>query len=753
MMRLAVVLGAAVLAAAVASPLLYLYFDGGSSGDTPAPATAPSTVHLVARDQVQDELHRFCVGLTSGGNPYVGTRQRAKLVRLLEDPPTKSHNLYVNAAIAVARDQLRFGEVQAATSLLAEALDDERRDDPTGKHMNELLEALALAYLKMGELDNCLSPGGSLICTLPLDRTQVHQNTQGSTNAIQHFLELLELDPDNIKARWLLNVAHMTLGTYPDEVPQEHRISLGAAAAAAGIERFPNVAAAVGLYKVNLAGGSIIEDFDNDGLFDIMTSTWDPCGPITYYHNDGNGVFSDRTARAGLDGLVGGLNIVQSDYNNDGWMDALVMRGGWMIDDGQMRVSLLRNNGDGTFSDVTHEAGLAFPANPSQSASWADYDGDGDLDLYSCNESIPDTAPGGQGDIKFASQLFRNEGDGTFVEVTRDAGVRNLLYCKGSVWGDYDNDGDPDLYVSNFAGPNRLYRNNGDGTFTDVAPDLQVTEPINSFPTWFWDYDNDGWLDLFVAGYGTDIGDVAADYLGHSNGGARMRLYRNDGSGGFVDVTEESGLYKVHLSMGANFGDLDNDGFLDFYLGTGAPGYDAVGPNVMYRNNAGRDFTDVSFAGGFGHLQKGHGVAFGDLDRDGDQDIFLQVGGFFPGDGFSNALYHNPGQGNHWLSLKLVGRESNRAAIGARIRLTVVSGSGVRDIHALVTSGGSFGASSLEQEIGLGDATGIESLGVYWPTSGIRQRFSDVPLDSHIRLEEGDDEFTVLEFPRIEFKP
>ena len=491
---------------------------------------------------------------------------------------------------------------------------------------------------------------------------------------------------------------------------------------------------------MSLAGGSIVDDFDNDGLLDIMTSTWDPCGSMAYYRNDGNGSFSDHTSRAGLSGQLGGLNMVQADYNNDGWMDALVMRGGWMRENGRIRMSLLRNNADGTFSDVTVEAGLSRPSYPSQSAAWADYDNDGDLDLFACNESEPvrgyDLVTF---DVKFPSQLFRNNGDGTFTDVAKQAGVTNLRYCKGSAWGDFDGDGDPDLYVSNYASENSLYRNDGQGVFTDVAVDLGVTEPRRSFATWFWDYDNDGLLDLFVAGYGPEIGEVAADYLGLPNQGPRPRLYKNAGDAGFVDVTRAAGLYRVHMPMGANFGDLDNDGYPDFYLGTGYPTFDAVGPNVMYRNDGGESFSDVTFSGGFGHLQKGHGVAFGDLDRDGDQDIFVQMGGFYPGDGFPNALFENPGHGGRWLSVRLEGAESNSAGIGARIRVDVEEDGRMRTVYAHVGSGGSFGASSIEQEIGLGRANRIVSLEVYWPTSGLRQSFERVPLDSHVLVREGDD--------------
>ena len=209
-------------------------------------------------------------------------------------------------------------------------------------------------------------------------------------------------------------------------------------------------------------------------------------------------------------------------------------------------------------------------------------------------------------------------------------------------------------------------------------------------------------------------------------------------------------MYRVHLSMAANFGDMDNDGFPDFYLGTGYPSYDAVGPNIAYRNNEGQSFTDVTFSAGLGHLHKGHGIAFGDLDRDGDQDIFAQIGGFYPGDGFENALYENPGHGNHWISVRLVGVQSNRAAIGARIKLELAMTNGSRRaVYAQVNSGGSFGASSLEQEMGLGQADRVLSMEVFWPTSGIRQVFDDLPLDTRIEVREGAKQYEVLKTRQI----
>ncbi|MFP3942143.1 MAG: CRTAC1 family protein, partial [Thermoanaerobaculia bacterium] len=349
----------------------------------------------------------------------------------------------------------------------------------------------------------------------------------------------------------------------------------------------------------------------------------------------------------------------------------------------------------------------------------------------------------------YPSQLFRNDGDGTFTEIGRRAGVTNDRFAEGVAWGDYDDDGDPDLYVSNL-GPNRLYRNDGldeDGTvrFTDVAPELGVDEPsAESFGTWFFDFDNDGDLDLWVNRYGARMEHVSASYLGHEVPGHHPVLYRNDG-GRFNDVSEEVRLTRPSLPMGANHGDLDNDGFPDVYLGTGIPDPDATMPNVLYRNDSGKRFLDVTFAGGFGHLQKGHGVAFGDLDNDGDVDLFHQMGGAFPFDDFGNVLFENPGPARSWITLRLVGREANRFGVGGRIEVRVRRGEERRSVHALVGTGGSFGASSLQQEIGLGDAEAIEEIVVHWPGSGTRQVFEDVALNRYYRLTEGEDRLVPLE--------
>ena len=196
--------------------------------------------------------------------------------------------------------------------------------------------------------------------------------------------------------------------------------------------------------------------------------------------------------------------------------------------------------------------------------------------------------------------------------------------------------------------------------------------------------------------------------------------------------------------MGANYGDLDNDGWLDFYLATGNVGFGELHPNLMFVYRPGSGFVDVTMSGGFGHLQKGHGVSFADIDNDGDQDVYEQLGGAFPADTFNDALFENPGFGSSWITLKLVGTKTNRAALGARVRVDIRENNQRRSIYRSVTSGGSFGSNPLRVQIGLGDAEAIERLEIRWPVSQTTQVFENVGKNQFIRIVEGADAFTQL---------
>lgn len=587
-----------------------------------------------------------------------------------------------------------------------------------------LEESLGVAYLHKSEMENGAykTPGDR--CLFPPRTNAAYEKAASSETAIRYFTKYLEQKPDDLEVKWLLNLAYVTLGKYPAGVPPGDLIPPSVFASKENVGRFVDVAPLAGLNLVSMAGGLIVDDFDNDGLLDIVTSSYNMCEHVHFFHNNGDGTFTDRSAEAGLLDELGGLNIMQADYNNDGCMDFLVMRGGWQL---PMRMSLMRNNCNGTFTDVTREAGL-MEAVASQTAVWADIDNDGYLDLFVGNERGP-------------AHLFRNKGDGTFEDISHSAGVDASTFTKAVVSADYDNDGYPDFYVSNLNGDNLLYHNNGNRTFTEVGKKAAVEQPWTSFAAWFFDYDNDGLPDLFVTSYYMSVDEVMRSYVGLPYNAETLKLYKNLGSGNFRDVTKEVGLDRVFMPMGANFGDIDNDGFLDIYMGMGNPSYASMLPYVLLRNQGGKSFVDVTTASGTGDLHKGHGVAFADIDNDGDEDILTVTGGAVPGDAHAFRLYENPGNDSHWISLRLIGVKTNRAAIGARVKVTLQEhGAGkqnaFRSIYRTVSSGGSFGASPLQQHIGLGKSLGAVNVEIWWPTSNTRQSFTNVGVDQFLEIKE-----------------
>jgi hypothetical protein len=608
-----------------------------------------------------------------------------------------------------------------------------RLDPGQAARMRALLRPWrATAWLRLAEQRNCLGDHSGESCLMPLRGRGVHADAGPARAAIAVLEEALAVDGDDLAARWLLNLAHMAVGDWPDVVPEAHRIGREAFASEAHVGRFENRAAVMGADVMGLAGGVVLEDLDGDGRLDLATSSWGVGDSLAILLNRGGGRFEDVTAAAGLEGITGGLNLSHADYDGDGDADLLVLRGGWLGAAGRFPPSLLRNDGSARFEDVTEAAGLLVE-HPGQTAAWADFDGDGHLDLFLGHEW--------SGAEPHPSALFRNLGDGRFEDVAPRAGLAELGWVKGAAFGDYDDDGRPDLYVSRLGQPNLLFHNEGPGKagwrFREVARAAGVQEPRFSFPTWFFDYDNDGRLDLFVGAWdGSGLREITAARSGWAHGAETPRLYRNRGGGRFEDVTESAGLERVLLVMGANHGDIDGDGYEDVYLGTGGPELWTLTPNRMLLNGADGRFRDVTTSGGFGHLQKGHGIAFGDVDGDGDQDVYAVMGGWFSGDGFRNALFVNPGHGHRWLTLRLEGVRSNRSGVGVRVDLEVRTPEGRRRIHRSVGTGGSFGSSSLQQEIGLGDALAVEELRLTWPASGRVQVFRDVGLDRVIHVRE-----------------
>src|ERR1700733_7591965 len=314
---------------------------------------------------------------------------------------------------------LRLGEEKKAIALL-EALVEKLKNSYQGQLFMRARSNLALAYLRLGERNNCISGHCQGSCIFPIQGSGVYTDPSATQKSIELYQELMNEYPNDLVSRWLLNVAYMTLGEYPRKVPSQWLIpGLDTDTSSCKIKPFLDMAGDLKLNAdKNQAGGSIVDDFNNDGYLDIVTSSWDLRDGMHYFKNNGDGTFTDVSKESGLSTIKGGLNIIQADYNNDGYTDILVLRGAWQGEFGKQPKTLLRNNGDGTFTDVTVESGI-LSFHPSQTATWADFNNDGWLDLFVGNETRTLLNP-------HPSELYINNHDGTFTNVANEAGCQDL---------------------------------------------------------------------------------------------------------------------------------------------------------------------------------------------------------------------------------------------------------------------------------------------------------------------------------------
>ena len=541
-----------------------------------------------------------------------------------------------------------------------------------------------------------------------------------------------------LKANWNLMIACKYAGENAKRLKKRYQMPLAPDIPPSHEPvRFADVGVQAGVARVNMGRGSAWRDLNDDGWLDLFTVA--EGGVHTLYRSNGNGTFTDIARQAGVADSLGGWSALWIDYDNDGAPDLFITRNGWK---GVGKDTLYRNNGDGTFADVTGQAGLGEMAD-SFCAAWGDYDNDGGVDLYVARGISQKGHP---------NALYRNNGDGTFTDVARQARVHNgNRPTIGAVWGDYDGDGWLDLYAANYEAPNTLYRNNGDGTFTDVTTAADVADPHRGFVAFFFDYNNDARLDLFVSSWTGRMEEVIQSMVTGepATPGNRPFLYRNNGDGTFTDVTREAGLARTFGTMAATYGDVDNDGYQDIYLANGGPDIDRFEPDRLFLNNGDGTFSDITEAAGLGNIGKGHGPTMADYDNDGDLDVYAPQGGMGgnPGDNQPNSLYRNEGNRNHWLKVRVIGAAqpqteagspaqrntfSNRDGIGAGVRIKV----GGKAQYAEVSGGCGFGVTnSLSLSFGLGEATQVDTVEIRWP-SGRIHRLANVPADTSLIIRE-----------------
>jgi tetratricopeptide (TPR) repeat protein len=536
--------------------------------------------------------------------------------------------------------------------------------------------------------------------------------------AVDAGVAAMAANPENERTRSWLWLSSRSLGGYPDSVPAQYQMEMKVGYAPASV-RFEDIADKIGLDKTSAGRGTAIFDYNNDGLLDIVFTA--AHGGCSLYRNNGDGTFTDVSVSSGLDQCVNGFIVTAGDYDNDGFVDLFVTRMGFYVGE----CVLYHNNGDGTFTDVTAEAGVQSWG-PGFTASWVDYDCDGYLDLFVANNL------GGLFDRRIPNRLFHNNGDGTFTEVTEAAGLHTIFPTFGSAWGDYNNDGYPDLFLSASLGRPQLFRNNGDGTFTEVGIEAGLTDFVVGSTCFWCDYDNDGWLDIVQFAWSDHEDVVYTMRNGHGpKDGSPMRVYHNNRDGTFSLRSRELGIDGCWGTMSGNFADFNNDGNLDFMLGNGSPRMDRLEPFILLESD-GQKYDNVTFSSGLPFAGKSHGTNCADLFGDGRMSIIIAAGGAYPGDLLTASVYCPKERTGNYLNVRLVGVKSNRDAIGARITLI----SGETQQMREVGGGTNFGCLPFEQHFGLGKQTQVGALEIRWP-SGLRQRVENPPVNHTIRITEG----------------
>lgn len=492
--------------------------------------------------------------------------------------------------------------------------------------------------------------------------------------------------------------------------------------------------------------GCAFLDYDNDGWMDTYfvnsgkCDFYDPNPPLrnALYHNNRDGTFTEVTEKAGVAAGGYGQGVAVGDYDGDGFPDLYVTQYGRSI--------LYRNNGNGTFTDVTEKAGVAAPG-WSSSALWFDYDNDGRLDLFVCQfvlfskERSKDCRAGEDAKRGYciphlykpmASWLFHNNGDGTFTDVSKESGIAGPL---GKAWGavaaDLNNDGRLDLFVANDTVRNFLFMNHG-GKFEEIGEEAGIAysadgRPRSGMGVDAADFDQDGWMDLFVANIDHEM----------------YSLYRNNHDGTFDDVAMQAGIAQATRLMsgwGLKFFDYDNDGNLDLFLANGNPDdlIESLHPGVSYRepcllfHNTGKGFQNVTSQSGpfFTRPLSSRGLAIGDFDNDGALDVLIAVNDDRP-----VLLRNKVGARNHWLGLRLIGKQSNPDGVGARISWQA----GELKRSTMKVAGGSYLSSHDPRVVlGLGTRAKMDWLEIKWPQpSGAVERFTNLPLDRYITIIEG----------------
>lgn len=615
-------------------------------------------------------------------------------------------------------EQFRSGEYAGTAMTQQRSFEDGKiTADKLSNATLMVYELLALAYLRVG-ID---LHGGPII--LPVTSDQVHADAQYVQATLQILDIMIPQFPERTDYLWYYNICHMLSGTYPSAVPNQYLISLDHLRKATDKPIYKNIAAALGVREYRNGGCSVWLDIDGDTDLDLLSTSRDLDEQILVYRNE-DGRLINATNASGIKGLTGGSTMCAADIDNDGDLDIFIGRGQSENRSGQAPVSLLRNNGDGTFDDISIAAGMTKLLSVG-GADWGDYNTDGYVDLYVGTESIRGMMP---------PLLYRNNGNNTFTnvidQVIPDAG---LYQATAVTWTDVNEDLRPDLIVSYQQFKPDLFINSGDTLLQRTKS--AIRNHLNTNDILPLDVDNDGDQDLLLVAHAKTTAMATQGYLSEST--IVNHLYINDGAGNFTPNHEALGtLAYVQAIHAASATDVDLDGDLDIYLSTGGREMGEYIPNRLYYNDGG-NFVDGSASSHAALLSQCRGIAVASIDADPAPELLVNGGGYYAGDHAPTVVFDSQDDTEHsYIIVKLEGKLNNRIGLGSTVNIYGKTSNGLGSrISREVDTGRGMVTMHHHLPIGLGAMATIDSIVVRWP-DGLVQRLVEPKINTTIAITE-----------------
>ena len=648
------------------------------------------------------------------------------LLAQMEEAYKSSEDKNTSHFISMNIERFKSGEYASAAQYMQNIFPDGGfKFEYLNKNTRLVYEIIADGYLMLGLEQNQKN------IIFPIGQKQVQDKAEFTEAALAFYKMLIKAFPENKDYIWKLNFANMLLGSYPENIEHKYQILLNPLTKFPSPTKFNNLSDELNISHNNIGGGCALIDIDNDQDLDIYTSSHHlPDQLLIYKYDDYK--YSTVQNSLGLKDMPGGSRVRVIDVNNDGYKDLFISRGASQGNPGEILNSLLIGSKEG-FKDVAFETGIKDKS-PTENTSWSDFDHDGDLDFYSNN---------GPSAVSYPGILYKNIGGISFNTVSTDEfkGETGV----SSTFSDINGDGWQDLILLTSEGKPQVFLNNEGSLKRSNEHGLKGFKNGSSILS--FDFENDGDFDILITGKGEARNSATDDFVRSfdKNRDRFTNLFLNDGNGKFTNLETMGGLEGVNYINAAALIDIDNDGYLDVYCSTGGVLNDDMIPNRLFLNEKGRGFKEVSAQSGTSCLQKTFSIAVGDMDKDGDSDLYVGGGGFYNGDKGNDFYFNNSYMGeNHWVEIQLKGVRNNIDGIGSTIKIVGedLKGNTVNVFREVHIGDGPF-STDVQTPIGIGEIEVIKELIVTWPLGQV-QRFNNLEINHRYLIEEGKSEATKL---------